>query len=213
MYALIGLGNPGSQYERTRHNAGFWAIERLAARLGVAPRAWQQKGGALFCRTTVRCERGDEELLLIEPQQYMNRSGQSARPLLAFFKVPPSRTIVLHDELDIPPGELRLKIGGSSGGHRGVNDLAAQLGTKEFYRIRIGIGHPRRAGGDDAMPGDSGHSEQDVAAWVLGVPKQSELELIEAAADDAGAATELLIAEGLQAAQQRFHGKKPKSAP
>ena len=203
MYALIGLGNPGSQYERTRHNAGFWAVEGLGARLGAPLRSWQQKGGVLFCR----CHSSSgEELLLVEPQQFMNRSGQAARPLLAFFKVPPARTIVLHDELDIPPGELRLKLGGSSGGHRGVNDLASQLGTKEFYRIRIGIGHPARGEGETA--GGAGRSEQDVSSWVLGVPVSSELKAIEAAAEDAGVAAELLIADGLQAAQQRFHGKR-----
>ncbi len=208
MYALIGLGNPGSQYERTRHNAGFWAVERLAARLGS--RSWQQRGGSLFCRVMAPGAGGEQqELLLIEPQQYMNRSGQAARPLLAFFKVPPARTIVLHDELDIPPGELRLKLGGSAGGHRGVTDLAAQLGTKEFYRVRIGIGHPSRGSAvEGELKGEAGNSDQDVSSWVLGVPKKAELEAIEAAAEDAGAAAELLIREGLQAAQQRFHGKR-----
>jgi PTH1 family peptidyl-tRNA hydrolase len=148
---LVGLGNPGPEYEDTRHNVGFWWVDAAARALGtrlVPERAYQ---GLL-----ARVNRPDGPLWLLEPQTYMNLSGRSVAALARFFKIEPDQILVVHDELDLPPGQMKIKQGGGVAGHNGLKDIQAQLGSADFWRLRIGIGHP----GDRA----------EVANWVLRKP-------------------------------------------
>jgi PTH1 family peptidyl-tRNA hydrolase len=156
---IVGLGNPGAEYEDTRHNAGFWLCERLAARLGAELRRESRFHGI--------AGRTREQVWLLMPQTYMNRSGQAVAALARFYRIPPAEMLVLHDEIDLPPGALRLKFGGGLGGHNGLKDIAAHLGTQDFWRLRIGVGHP----------GD----RNQVADYVLKKPRAEERVLIEAA--------------------------------
>jgi len=191
MYAVIGLGNPGAKYSSTRHNMGFWALETLAGNLKLS--GWKEKPGCRF----VRGDLDDEELLLIEPLKYMNCSGEAVQPLIAFYKIPPKSIIVLYDELDLDPGVIRLKKGGAgTSSHGGIDDLITHLGSPDFYRIRIGIGHPRRSMPDVPV---------EVTDYVLGQPRGEELELLKGACSRAAEAVPILIREGLEAAQRKFH--------
>jgi PTH1 family peptidyl-tRNA hydrolase len=150
---IVGLGNPGAEYAETRHNAGFWFCERLAARLGVnLSREARFHGIAGLARS--QC------VWLLLPQTFMNRSGQAVGALARFHKVAPSEILVVHDELDIPPGQLRLKFGGGVGGHNGLKDISAHLGTPDYWRLRVGIGHP----------GD----RDEVVNFVLKPPRREE---------------------------------------
>ena len=151
---IVGLGNPGAEYAETRHNAGFWFCERLAARLGVnLSREARFHGIAGLARS--------QGVWLLLPQTFMNRSGQAVGALARFHKVSPSEILVVHDELDIPPGQLRLKFGGGVGGHNGLKDISAHLGTQDYWRLRVGIGHP----------GD----RDEVVNFVLKPPRREEL--------------------------------------
>ena len=151
---IVGLGNPGAEYAETRHNAGFWFCERLAARLGVnLSREARFHGIAGLARS--------QGVWLLLPQTFMNRSGQAVGALARFHKVAPSEILVVHDELDIPPGQLRLKFGGGVGGHNGLKDISAHLGTQDYWRLRVGIGHP----------GD----RDEVVNFVLKPPRREEL--------------------------------------
>jgi PTH1 family peptidyl-tRNA hydrolase len=165
---VVGLGNPGAEYADTRHNAGFWLAEQLARALGTGFRRESRYQGLV---APVRGGSPDESLWLLMPQTFMNRSGQSVLALAHFYRILPQRLLVLHDELDIPPGELRLKFGGGLGGHNGLKDIASHLGTQDFWRLRIGIGHP-------------GERSQ-VIDYVLKQPRREEREAIEAALDRA----------------------------
>ena len=134
---IVGLGNPGEKYARTRHNAGYWWVDAIAE----AKRAvWKKE--TKFSGWTTRVEEGGVEFLLLKPSTYMNESGRSVSALMRFFKIEPESLLVVHDELDLPPGTVRLKRGGGTGGHNGLTDIAEALGTKDFWRLRIGIGHP-----------------------------------------------------------------------
>ena len=135
---FVGLGNPGPEYEATRHNAGFWWLDALAAQLGarlVPERAYQ----GLAARVN---RPGAEPVWLLQPMTFMNRSGASVAPLARFFKIQPSEILVVHDELDLLPGQAKLKFGGSAAGHNGLKDIHGMLGTLDFWRLRLGIGHP-----------------------------------------------------------------------
>ena len=158
---IVGLGNPGAEYEATRHNVGFWLVERLAREL-KATLAPQSK----FFGNAARAG----ELWLLCPSTYMNRSGQSVAALARFYKIEPDEMLVVHDELDLPPGAMRIKRGGGTAGHNGLKDIQAQMGSADFWRLRLGIGHPR----------DS-QSRQGVADYVLHPPRQEEQEAIDAA--------------------------------
>lgn len=174
---IVGLGNPGPEYEQTRHNAGFWLVDQLAGnRL-----AREAKYNALAAKTTI----AGKEVWLLEPQTFMNRSGQSVGALARFFKIAPDEILVAHDELDLPPGSAKIKKGGSSGGHNGLKDITAALGTQDYWRLRIGIGHPR-----------SMNLQQPVVDFVLHRPRREEQLLI----DDA-------IANSLQVIPQLIEGK------
>jgi len=158
---VVGLGNPGAEYADTRHNAGFWLCERLATKLGAALRRESRFHG-LAGRT-------QDQVWLLLPQTYMNHSGQAVAALARFYRIPPAEMLVLHDELDLPPGALRLKFGGGLGGHNGLKDIATHLGTQDFWRLRIGVGHP----------GD----RDQVVDYVLKKPRAEERALIDAALD------------------------------
>jgi PTH1 family peptidyl-tRNA hydrolase len=136
VYLLVGLGNPGREYESTRHNAGFEAIDLLAR--AASATAFREKFSGEYATGSL----SGEPVVLLRPLTYMNLSGQCVQPAAAFFKVPPARIIVLHDELDVPLGQLRAKVGGGHAGHNGLRDIQAKLGTPEFARVRIGIGRP-----------------------------------------------------------------------
>lgn len=159
---IVGLGNPGSEYEATRHNAGFWLVDALAR--GELKR--ETRFNALAAKSRIN----GNEVWLLEPQTYMNRSGQSVGALCRFYKINPDEVLVVHDELDLLPGVARLKKGGSSGGHNGLKDITAALGTQDYWRLRIGIGHPREL-----------KLQQAVVDFVLHRPRQEE----QAGIDDA----------------------------
>jgi len=163
---IVGLGNPGSDYEPTRHNAGFWFVDELAQRCQQQFRSEQR-----FHSEVARCLIDGNECRLQKPMSYMNRSGQSVRSLLQFFKIPLEQILVVHDELDLPPGVVKLKKGGGHGGHNGLRDLINHLGSKDFHRLRIGIGHP-------------GHRDQ-VVDYVLKKPSKQDRRQIDEALVDA----------------------------
>ncbi|MRV75041.1 aminoacyl-tRNA hydrolase [Duganella sp. FT92W] len=167
---IVGLGNPGPEYEQTRHNAGFWLVDNLANSLPGARLQRETRFNALMAKTSM----GDKELWLLEPQTYMNRSGQSVGALARFYKINPDEVLVVHDELDLPPGAAKLKKGGSSGGHNGLKDITSALGTQDYWRLRIGIGHPRTL-----------NLAQPVADFVLHRPRRDEQLLIDEAIEKA----------------------------
>ncbi len=183
---VVGLGNPGSEYAETRHNAGFWFCERLARELGTAfSKEARFHGLAANARA--------DGVWLLMPQTFMNRSGQSVAALARFYRIAPAEILVVHDELDIPPGQLRLKFGGGLGGHNGLKDITAHLGTQDFWRLRVGIGHP----------GD----RNEVVNFVLKPPRREESALIEASLDRALLAWPLLARADWNAATQRLNAR------
>lgn len=153
---VVGLGNPGREHEATRHNAGFWFADALAARLSCAFVTEGKFHGQVA--------RGPGDLRLLKPGTYMNLSGRSVAALARFFGIDAAEILVIHDELDLRPGEIKMKFGGGSAGHNGLRDIDGQLGTAEFWRLRLGIGHPR----DSALP------QQDVVDYVLRPPSAEE---------------------------------------
>jgi PTH1 family peptidyl-tRNA hydrolase len=167
---IVGLGNPGPDYEQTRHNAGFWLVDNLANSLPNARLQRESGFNALVAKTII----GGNQLWLLEPQTYMNRSGQSVGAIARFYKIAPDEVLVVHDELDLPPGAAKLKKGGSSGGHNGLKDISAALGTQDYWRLRIGIGHPRTL-----------NLNQPVADFVLHRPRREEQLLIDEAIEKA----------------------------
>ena len=134
---FVGLGNPGAEYEATRHNAGFWWVDALAAQLGV--RLAPERG---YQALVARVSRAAGPIWLLQPMTFMNRSGFAVATLARFFKIEPAQILVVHDELDLSPGQAKLKFGGSAAGHNGLKDIHGMLGTQDFWRLRLGIGHP-----------------------------------------------------------------------
>ena len=161
---IVGLGNPGAKYERTRHNAGYWWVDAIAARQRVS---WAKE--SKFSGSVAKFTEGGRDFILLKPATYMNESGRSVSALVRFFRIEPADMLVVHDELDLPPGSVKLKKGGGTGGHNGLNDIADALNTKDFWRLRIGIGHP----GDRDLVSD----------YVLDKARREEQELIEPAFD------------------------------
>jgi PTH1 family peptidyl-tRNA hydrolase len=178
---FVGLGNPGTEYEATRHNAGFWWVDALARELKLSLVADRSYHG-LLARGNVN----GQTVWLLEPQTYMNLSGKSVGALARFFKIAPQDILVVHDELDVPPGQAKLKFGGGHGGHNGLRDIHAQLGTGDYWRLRLGIGHP----------GD----KNEVADWVLKKPAPADREAIEGC-----------VARTLKAAPDLLAGDMPKA--
>ncbi len=191
---LVGLGNPGPEYEATRHNAGFWWIDTVARRLGAHLSADKAYHGLV-----ARVNRPAGPIWLIEPQTYMNLSGRSVAPLARFFRIAPEEILVVHDELDVLPGQMKLKQGGSAAGHNGLKDIQAQLGSPAFWRLRLGIGHP----GDRA----------EVAGYVLRKPPASERELIEGCIDRSMEALDLLLAGDMPKATALLHAGPQRPKP
>ena len=134
---IVGLGNPGAEYESTRHNIGFWWIDQICAQTNS-----KLKAEAKFFGFSGRLNSYSEEALLLKPTTFMNASGRSVAALAKFYKISPESVLIVHDELDLPPGTVKLKMGGGHGGHNGLKDIAAELGTTDFWRLRLGIGHP-----------------------------------------------------------------------
>ncbi|GBE64630.1 peptidyl-tRNA hydrolase [Mycobacterium sp. MFM001] len=183
---VVGLGNPGSNYAATRHNLGFMVADLLAARLGSKFKAHKRSGAEV-----VSGRLGGRSVVLAKPRSYMNESGRQVGPLAKFYSVPAADVVVIHDDLDLDFGRVRLKIGGGEGGHNGLRSVAASLGTKDFQRVRIGIGRP---------PG-----RKDPAAFVLENFAAAERKEVPAICEQAADATELLIELGLEPAQNIVH--------
>ena len=186
---IIGLGNPGADYSETRHNAGFWFCERLAAQLGLSLSREARFHGR------VGHARGDD-IYLLEPLTFMNRSGQAVGALVRFYRIEPAQMLVVHDELDIPPGDLRVKFGGGLGGHNGLKDITAHLGTQDYWRLRVGIGHP----------GD----RNEVVNYVLKPPRREEQNLIDEAISRALQAWPSIAKGEWNSAMQKLNGKTAK---
>lgn len=184
---IVGLGNPGPEYEATRHNVGFWFIDQLAEQLKISL-APQSKFHGIAGR--------NGETWLLKPSTFMNRSGQAVAALANFYKIPAAEILVIHDELDLPPGGIRLKQGGGNGGHNGLKDIQAKLGTPDFWRLRLGIGHPRTLG-----------LSQQVVDFVLHQPRKEEMPDIEQALQRSLLAWPKISAGDYAAAQQQLHGK------
>ncbi|OGT17405.1 MAG: aminoacyl-tRNA hydrolase [Gallionellales bacterium RIFOXYB12_FULL_54_9] len=185
---IVGLGNPGREYETTRHNVGFWWVDELAGSANFSFRT-----EAKFHGLAARAQLHGHEVALLKPQTFMNLSGRAVGALAQFYKILPSEILVVHDELDLQPGIARLKMGGGHGGHNGLKDIIAQLGTKDFWRLRLGIGHP----GDRA----------EVVNFVLNDPRREERELIEEAMQHSLHVAPLIVEGKLDAAMLRLHTK------
>ena len=187
-WMIVFLGNPGPKYEGTRHNVGWSVGDVLAERCGV--RIQRLKNRAL----TARCTLGGREVLLVKPQTYMNLSGEAVRPLADFYKIPPERVLVVSDEIALAPGRLRLRPGGSAGGHNGLKSVIQHLGTDRFPRLRLGVGAPP-------------HPEYDMVDWVLGTFRGEDRDLMREAAARAADAVECCVRDGIDKAMSLFNGK------
>jgi peptidyl-tRNA hydrolase, PTH1 family len=187
---FVGLGNPGPDYEATRHNAGFWFIDALARglKLNLQP---ERSYHGLVARATI----GGQPVWLLEPQTFMNLSGKSVAALARFFKIKPGEILVAHDELDVVPGQAKLKFGGSHAGHNGLRDIHAQLGTGDYWRLRIGIGHPG--------------VKSEVIHWVLKKPMKEQREAIDDAIARSLHAFPALLAGEMDKATLLIHTSKP----
>jgi PTH1 family peptidyl-tRNA hydrolase len=186
---IVGLGNIDPEHEATRHNAGFWFADAVANELR-ARFARERK----FHGDLARARIGGDEVLLLKPSTYMNRSGHAVVATALYYKILPHQILLAHDELDLPPGAIKLKRGGGTAGHNGLKDTQARLSTADFWRLRIGIGHPR----DQQL-------DQDVADFVLHRPRKDERELIHAALERALGVIELLILGRFEAAMLKLH--------
>jgi len=183
---IVGLGNPGREYESTRHNAGFWWVDEFAHTHKFTFRV-ESKFHGFAARGQVH----GHEILLLKPQTFMNASGRALAALALFYKIEPQHILVVHDELDLPPGSAKLKLGGGHGGHNGLKDIITHLGTRDFWRLRIGIGHP----GERA----------DVVGYVLKAPQREEGELIGQAMQRSHDVANLIVEGKLEAAMLKLH--------
>jgi PTH1 family peptidyl-tRNA hydrolase len=188
---LVGLGNPGTEYEATRHNAGFWWIDAVAARLRVSLQPERAYHGLV-----ARLNRpGHEPLWLVKPMTFMNLSGKSVASLARFFKVAPREMLVVHDELDLQPGQAKIKLGGSAAGHNGLKDIHAQLGSLDFWRLRLGIGHPG--------------VKAEVVNYVLKKPSPEHRKAIDEAIERSLESLDLMLAGEMDRAMMKVHADKP----
>ena len=191
---FVGLGNPGPEYEATRHNAGFWWVDALALQLGgrlVPERSYQA--------LVARLNRPAGPVWLLEPMTFMNRSGVSVATLARFFKIEPQQILVVHDELDLQPGQAKLKFGGSAAGHNGLKDIHAMLGTQDFWRLRLGIGHPG--------------VKSEVVNYVLKKPSAEHRDAIAKASEQALKAVEPLLLGEMDMALALIHAQPPRPKP
>jgi PTH1 family peptidyl-tRNA hydrolase len=190
---FVGLGNPGPEYEATRHNAGFWWVDALARELKTSLNMDKGYHG-LLARTSVH----GQTVWLLQPQTFMNLSGKSVGALARFFKIAPSEILVVHDELDIVPGQVKLKFGGSHAGHNGLRDIHAQLGSGDYWRLRLGVGHP----GDKA----------EVVNWVLKKPSLDHRIAIDQCIDRSLKALPAFLSGDMEKATLLVHTSKPPRA-
>jgi PTH1 family peptidyl-tRNA hydrolase len=188
---MVGLGNPGAEYDGTRHNAGFWFIDEVARQLKVTLVPDRSYVGLV-----ARVNLPGGPLWLLEPMTFMNLSGKSVAPLARFFKIAPEEILVAHDELDLMPGQMKMKLGGSHAGHNGLKDIQAQLGSAGFWRLRLGIGHPG--------------VKAEVINHVLRKPPVAEREAIDQSIAQALGALDLLIAGDMERAMLRIHARPPR---
>jgi peptidyl-tRNA hydrolase, PTH1 family len=184
---IVGLGNPGPEHLRTRHNAGFWFVDELARRQNVEFRDYRKYSGE-----TAKVTIAGRELILLKPTTYMNKSGISIRALMDFFKVPAEQILVAHDELDLPVGTVRLKQGGGAGGHNGLRDAITHLG-ESFWRLRLGIGHPG--------------NKNEVLDYVLSRPPRGEEDMILETVEFAADCLPLLLEQGAERAMTKLHSR------
>lgn len=187
---FVGLGNPGTEYEDTRHNAGFWWIDRMAAQLKVSLQPEKN-----FHGWAVRTQYDGQTIWLLKPATFMNLSGKSVASLARFFKIQPQEILVAHDELDVVPGEAKMKFGGSHAGHNGLRDIHAQLGTDSYWRLRLGIGHPG--------------VKSEVLHWVLKKPALDQKIVTDTCIDRSLKALALMVSGDMAKATQLVHTSKP----
>lgn len=186
MFLIVGQGNPGSQYARTKHNVGFWVLDRLGS-------DFRRKGNAFIAEAKFRAASGEwVSGLLIKPTTFYNVTGEAVAPLARFYKIEPERILVIHDELDLPPGRLRFKAGGSNAGNYGLESIAAHLGTREFHRLRIGIGKPP--------------TPEDGAGWVLTGFHPDLAPVMDKVIQTAAEAAQTWSTEGIDACQKKYNG-------
>ncbi|MFM6978478.1 MAG: aminoacyl-tRNA hydrolase, partial [Methylophilaceae bacterium] len=188
----VGLGNPGNEYSKTRHNAGFWWVDLLCAqsnsRLNQESKFFGQAGKLNFSSAT---SKPSQDVWLLKPDTFMNASGRAVSALAKFYKIPPQAILVIHDELDLPVGVSKLKKGGGHGGHNGLRDIIAALGTPDFWRLRMGIGHPGKS--------------EEVVNFVLRAPSLNEMNAIESSMDQSLLVLPLLLQGDFEQAMLRLH--------
>ena len=191
---LVGLGNPGPEYEATRHNAGFWWVDAAARKLGAALTPQRSYFGL-----AARAQAATGTVWLLQPMTYMNLSGKAVAALARFYKIAPAEILVVHDELDLLPGQAKIKLGGGHAGHNGLRDIHAQLGTADYWRLRLGIGHPG--------------VKAEVVDYVLRKPAPEQRELIEQTIARSVDALDLLLAGEMERAMMKLHAKPPRPKP
>jgi PTH1 family peptidyl-tRNA hydrolase len=191
---FVGLGNPGPEYQATRHNAGFWFIDAVARELRVqlAP---ERSYSGMVARVNLR----DQPLWLLQPLTFMNLSGKSVAALARFYKIAPGEILVAHDELDLLAGQVKMKLGGSHAGHNGLKDIQAQLGSADFWRIRLGIGHPG--------------VKAEVVEYVLRKPPADQREAIDKSIAQSVSALDLLLEGDMERAMMKVHARPPRPKP
>ena len=189
-WLIVGLGNPGREYEKTRHNCGFRAIDMLAEKLGCKVDKLKYQG--LYTQVNYQ----GKKLFLLKPQTYMNLSGRSVLQLSAYFNIPPQRIIVMFDDISLEPGRLRIRADGSAGGHNGIKSIINEIGSQTFPRVKIGVG---------AKP----NPDFDLADWVLSTFSASEEKALASALERAGEAALTIIDRGVAESANRFNGSKP----
>ena len=191
---LVGLGNPGPEYEATRHNAGFWFIDQVARslRVSLAPER-------TYFGLAARANLAEGPVWLLEPMTFMNLSGKSVAALARFFKIAPGEILVAHDELDLLPGQMKMKFGGSHAGHNGLKDIQAQLGSADFWRLRLGIGHPG--------------VKAEVVNYVLCKPPAEQREGIDKSIEQSLSALPLMLEGDMERALMKVHAKSPRPKP
>ena len=185
---IVGLGNPGSKYTETRHNAGFWFVEELAAASGNPFRPEKKFHGEV-----TKVSAAGNDIWLLKPDTFMNRSGLAVKSLMSFYRLKPENLLVAHDEIDLPPGTIKLKTGGGHGGHNGLRDIISHLGTKDFHRLRIGVGHPG--------------NKDDVVDYVLRRPSQDDRSMIDQSVSNARDVVPVLAEGSLEKAMHKLHTK------
>ena len=191
---LVGLGNPGPEYEATRHNAGFWWLDAAARKLGATLAPQRSYFGL-----AAKASSAHGVVWLLQPMTYMNLSGKSVAALARFFKIAPQEILVAHDELDLLPGQVKIKCGGGHAGHNGLRDIHAQLGSADYWRLRLGIGHPG--------------VKAEVVDYVLRKPAPEQRELIEQTIARSVESLNLLLAGEMERAMMKVHAKPPRPKP